>query len=118
MLKKYKLINNLLFIIGFISILLFMLSHYMFINLTPFHARGYYLFMFVFVISIGIATYYDIKIRKLEGHNIKWYSFIFEILIYGFILAYSIYLYTIPVGTCPIKQLFSDHNYTHQERLR
>lgn len=118
MLKKYKLLNNILFIVGFVSILLFMLSHYMMINLTPFHHRGYYVFMLTFVISMGVATYYDIKIRKMEGNKLKWYSFIFEILVYGFILAYAIYLYTIPVGTCPIKEIFSDHNYINQERLR
>lgn len=116
--KKLKTINYLLYITGLTSLLLFMMSHYMWIKIFDFHPRAYYIFIVIFMIAMTISSAIDWKVQKLKGNNPKWYSLLFDAAVYGLILAYAIYLWTIPIGTCPIKTLFTNHNYTQQEIIR
>lgn len=107
--KKLKQMSLLFYIIAFIGFALFILMHYQYISTGPFSfdPKGYFILIPIFALAMLATTILDIRIQKIKGEKIKWGSILFEVIIYAALTAYAIYLYTMPVGYCPIYNFFN-----------
>lgn len=115
--KKLKNINILLYVVGMGSYLLFLLAHYGYVDLSGISGdpKGYFLLIPVFAIAILTTSIIEYVMKKRNGEKIGILSIMFDVLIFGALLAYAIYLYNMPVGFCPIRAFFSNYNQTSFE---
>ena len=112
--KTLKNINIGLYVLGMGSYLLFLLAHYGYVNLSAISGdpKGYFLLIPVFAISILATSVIEIMVKKRNGEKIGFFSIAIDVLIFGALIAYAIYLYNMPVGFCTIRAFFSNGGFS------
>lgn len=116
-LNKLKLINNISFAIAVLSVIIFALYHYGFLSLQSYdvNPKAYFATIAFFATSMIINMITEINIQKLTGEKIEWKFIILMVAVLTIILVYAAYLYTLPLGFCPIRNFFSGGSYNQIE---
>lgn len=106
MARRLKILSNVFSGIALISFMLFFGSHYGYIDIINFQKKSYFVFILIFGLSIIINAFLEYKINILEEKKQKPLSLFIDLLLFISLMAYAIYVYKLPAGTCPIRYFF------------
>ncbi|MDO5026966.1 MAG: hypothetical protein Q4E50_03935 [Tissierellia bacterium] len=110
--SKMRTLYNVVSIVSMLSFIVFILHHYQYINfqIFAFEQKGYFTLAFIALLGLIISDILEVKITLASGKKLKVFSIIFNVITLGLLIAFVWYMYTLPIGFCPIRAIMNGTN--------
>lgn len=108
--SKIKSINNIISLVSMLSFVGFLLHHYQYINFQvfDFDQKGYFILAIIALSGLLISDVIEVKITLALEKKVKVFSVIVDIILFALLLAFVWYIYTLPIGVCPIRAIMGN----------